>query len=73
MAGHIHPTAVVDPAAKIDPSAVIGPFAVVGPDVTIGAGSEIGPYCMVDGVTTIGRNNRFYRCLLYTSPSPRDS
>jgi len=34
---------------------------VVGPDVTIGAGSEIGPYCMVDGVTTIGRNNRFYR------------
>ncbi|MGE8641021.1 MAG: acyl-ACP--UDP-N-acetylglucosamine O-acyltransferase, partial [Achromobacter sp.] len=23
--------------------------------------TEIGPYCMVDGVTTIGRNNRFYR------------
>jgi UDP-N-acetylglucosamine acyltransferase len=33
----------------------------VGPDVTIGAGTELGPYCMVDGVTTIGRDNRFYR------------
>ena len=50
MAGNIHPTAVVDPAAKLD-----------GPNVTIGAGTEIGPYCMVDGVTTIGRDNRFYR------------
>jgi UDP-N-acetylglucosamine acyltransferase len=29
--------------------------------VTIGAGTEIGPYCMIDGVTTIGRDNRFYR------------
>jgi len=61
MSGNIHPTAVVDPAADIDSSAVIGPYSVIGPNVRIGAGTEIGPHCVIDGVTTIGRDNRFYR------------
>jgi UDP-N-acetylglucosamine acyltransferase len=61
MPGNIHPTAVVDPAAEIDSSAVIGPYTVIGPNVRIGAGTEIGPHCVIDGVTTIGRDNRFYR------------
>ena len=61
MTGHIHPTAVVDPAAEIDSSVVIGPYSVVGPQVRIGAGTEIGSHCVIDGITTIGRDNRFYR------------
>jgi UDP-N-acetylglucosamine acyltransferase len=61
MADHIHPTAVVDPAAEIDSSVVIGPYTIVGPKVRIGAGTEIGSHCVIDGVTTIGRDNRFYR------------
>lgn len=61
MTGHIHPTAVVDPAAEIDSSVVIGPYSVVGPQVRIGAGTEIGSHCIIDGATTIGRDNRFYR------------
>lgn len=61
MSGNIHPTAVVDPAAEIDSSVVIGPYTVIGPNVRIDAGSEIGPHCMVDGLTSIGRDNRFYR------------
>ena len=61
MTGHIHPTAVVDPAAEIDSSVVIGPYSVVGPQVRIGAGTEIGSHCVIDGATTIGRDNRFYR------------
>ncbi|SAI71159.1 UDP-N-acetylglucosamine acyltransferase [Bordetella ansorpii] len=61
MSGNIHPTAVVDPAARIDPTVRIGPYCVVGPDVTIGAGTELGPHCVFDGVTTVGRENRFYR------------
>jgi UDP-N-acetylglucosamine acyltransferase len=36
-------------AGNIHPTAVVDPAA------------KIGPYCMVDGVTTIGRDNRFYR------------
>jgi UDP-N-acetylglucosamine acyltransferase len=61
MSGNIHPTALVDPAAEIDSSVVIGPYAVVGPNVRIGAGTEIGSHCVLDGFTTIGRENRFYR------------
>jgi UDP-N-acetylglucosamine acyltransferase len=61
MTGHIHPTALVDPAAEIDGSVVIGPYSIVGPQVRIGAGTEIGAHCIIDGVTTIGRDNRFYR------------
>jgi UDP-N-acetylglucosamine acyltransferase len=61
MTGHIHPTAVVDPAAQIDSSVVIGPYSIIGPQVRIGAGTEIGSHCVIDGVTTIGRDNRFYR------------
>jgi UDP-N-acetylglucosamine acyltransferase len=61
MSGNIHPTAVVDPAAEIDSSVLIGPYSIVGPNVRIGANTEIGPHCVLDGVTTIGRDNRFYR------------
>ncbi|KDC14846.1 acyl-[acyl-carrier-protein]-UDP-N-acetylglucosamine O-acyltransferase [Bordetella bronchiseptica E014] len=61
MSGNIHPTAVVDPAAQIDSSVVIGPYSVVGPGVSIAAGTEVGAHCVLDGVTSIGRDNRFYR------------
>ncbi|MGY0662885.1 acyl-ACP--UDP-N-acetylglucosamine O-acyltransferase [Bordetella bronchiseptica] len=61
MSGNIHPTAVVDPAAQIDSSVVIGPYSVVGPGVSIAAGTEVGAHCVLDGVTSIGRDNRLYR------------
>lgn len=61
MSGIIHPTAIVDPAAKLDPTVSVGPYSVIGPDVSIGAGTEVGSHCVIDGVTTIGRDNRFYR------------
>jgi UDP-N-acetylglucosamine acyltransferase len=61
MAGHIHPTALVDPAAEIDSSVVVGPYSIIGPQVRIDAGTEVGAHCVIDGVTTIGRNNQFYR------------
>jgi UDP-N-acetylglucosamine acyltransferase len=57
----IHSTALVDPAAEIDPSVTIGPYAVVGPHVRIGAGTIVGPHCVIEGRTTIGRDNRFYQ------------
>ena len=61
MDGIIHPTAIVDSAAKLDPSVNVGAYSIIGPDVSIGAGTEIGSHCVIDGITTIGRNNRFYR------------
>ena len=58
---NIHPTAIVDAKAQIDGSAVIGPYAVVGPHVKVGAGTMIGAHCVVEGATTIGRDNRIFQ------------
>ncbi|MFC4161552.1 acyl-ACP--UDP-N-acetylglucosamine O-acyltransferase [Chitinimonas lacunae] len=56
----IHPSAVVHPGAELDENVEIGPFCVIGARVRIGAGSVVGPHCIIDGVTRIGRNNRFH-------------
>ena len=61
--------AVVDPTARIGADVTIGPFAVIGPDVEIGDGSWIGPHAVVNGPTTIGRDNRIYQfCSIGEAP-----
>lgn len=57
----VHPTAIVDPKAELDVSVVVGPYAVIGPSVQIGAGTTIGAHCVVEGCTTIGRDNRVFQ------------
>jgi len=56
----IHPSAVIDPKARIGANVSIGAFCVVGADVTIGDGTWIGPHVVIDGPTTIGRDNRIH-------------
>jgi len=56
----IHPTAVVHPWARIGVGVKIGPYSVIGPDVTLGDGCRVGTNVLVDGVTTLGRNNRIF-------------
>ncbi|MEO7940738.1 MAG: acyl-ACP--UDP-N-acetylglucosamine O-acyltransferase [Burkholderiaceae bacterium] len=58
---NIHPTAIVDPAAELDASVVIGPYTVIGPHVRIGSGSSVGAHCVIEGRTTIGRDNRIFQ------------
>src|SRR4029079_2337202 len=38
----------------------IGPYAVIGPEVAIGAGTRVGAHCVIEGRTTIGRDNRIF-------------
>lgn len=57
----IHPTALVAPEAQLDDSVVVGPYTVIGPDVTIGAGTTIGAHCVIEGRTTLGRDNRVFQ------------
>jgi len=72
MSGNIHPTAIVDPAAQIDSTVTIGAYSVIGPGVSIAAGTEIGPHCVFDGLTTVGRDNRFYRfCSIGGAPQDK--
>jgi len=57
----IHSTALVDPKAELDPTVSVGPYAVIGPHVRIGAGTTIGAHCVIEGRTTIGRDNRVFQ------------
>jgi UDP-N-acetylglucosamine acyltransferase len=56
----VHPTALVARGAELADSVSVGPYAMIGEKVTIGAGTSIGAHCIIDGCTTIGRDNRFF-------------
>jgi len=56
----IHPTAVVHPNARIAPDCFIGPYCVIGEHVTLGPGCQLISHVVVDGHTTLGRENQIY-------------
>lgn len=60
MPALIHPTAVIDKNAQIHPTAQIKPYAVIGAQVTIGANTVVGSHAIIDGLTTIGRDNQIF-------------
>ena len=57
----IHPTAIIDPAASLGQNVTVGAYTVIGSDVVIGDDCWIGPHVVINGPTTIGRNNRFFQ------------
>lgn len=59
MTNKIHPTAVIAKGAELGRDVTIGPYSVIGANVRIGDGTFVGPQVVIDGVTTIGRDNRF--------------
>ena len=56
----VHATAIVDPSAELAPSVTVGPYAVVGARVRVDEGTSIGAHCVIEGPTTIGRDNRIF-------------
>ena len=52
-----HPTAVVDPAAELDDDVEVGPYSVIGPKARIGKGTRIKSHVVIEGNTSIGREN----------------
>ena len=54
-----HATAVVDSKAEIANDVEIGPYSIIGPNVKIGAGTKIGSHSVIEGFTTIGKENNF--------------
>ena len=57
----IHPTAIIHPEAQIGTDVEIGPYSIIGERVSIGEGTRIGPHVVVEGPTTIGKNNTFFQ------------
>ncbi len=57
----IHPTAIVDPGAELDDSVEVGPYTLIGPHVKIGAGTRVAGHAVIEGRTTIGRDNTIFQ------------
>lgn len=56
----IHPSSIISENAIIAPGVKIGPFCTIGADVTLGEGCILHSHVVIDGYTTIGKNNEFY-------------
>lgn len=56
----IDETARVDPGARIGEGVAIGAYSVVGTGVEIGDGCTIGPHVVLQGPTTLGRDNHIH-------------
>ena len=54
----IHPTAIVADGAQIADDAIIGPYCTVSSETVIGSGTELISHVVIDGNTTLGKNNR---------------
>ena len=57
----IHPTAVIDPSAELADDVEVGAYSIIGPKVKIDTGNRIGPHVVINGPTTIGKDNIFYQ------------
>ena len=56
----IHPTAIIDPQAEVASNVEIGAYSLIGPNVKIGEGTKIHSHVVIEGWTTIGKNNEFF-------------
>ena len=57
---NIHKTAIIELGAKIHPSVKIGAYSVVNSKVSIDEGTTIASHCVIDGLTSIGKNNKIF-------------
>jgi UDP-N-acetylglucosamine acyltransferase len=57
---NIHPTAVVHPKAEVGAGCFIGPYCVIGAQVVLGEDCRLHSHIVIDGVTTIGRENEIF-------------
>ena len=68
----IHPTAIVEPGAQLGESVSIDAYSIVRAQVRIDEGTRVGPHCVIEGRTTIGRDNRIFQfCSLGAAPQDK--
>jgi UDP-N-acetylglucosamine acyltransferase len=61
MSNKIHPTAIVHDGAKIGENVEIGPYCIIGENVTIGDGTKLISHVVIEGHTTLGKNNEIHQ------------
>ncbi len=61
MSLKIHPTAIVDSRAELDSSVTVGAYSVIGANVNVDSGTTIASHVVLQGPTTIGKNNQIFQ------------
>ncbi len=61
MSASVHPTAIVDASAELGDGVRIGAYSIVGPNVKLGAGCRVGPHVVIEGCTTLGKDNEVFQ------------
>ncbi|MCF6225834.1 MAG: acyl-ACP--UDP-N-acetylglucosamine O-acyltransferase [Xanthomonadales bacterium] len=61
MKPRIHPTALIDPKAELADDVEVGAFSIIESSVKIDSGCRIGPHVILNGRTTLGKNNRIFQ------------
>ena len=56
----IHPTAVIEEGATLGKNISVGPFVYIGSNVKIGDNTTIAAHAVIEGDTSIGKNNRIF-------------
>jgi UDP-N-acetylglucosamine acyltransferase len=68
----VHPTAIIEPGAQLGQSVSIGAYSIVRAEVRIDEGTSVGPHCVIEGRTTIGRDNKIFQfCSLGAAPQDK--
>lgn len=57
----IHPSSVIEEGAIIGPNVKIGPFCFIASQVEIGEGSILKSHVVINGITKVGKNNKFFQ------------
>lgn len=61
MLTKIHPSAIIDPKAELDSSVEVGAFSIIEAGVRIDAGTKVASHVVLQGPTTIGKNNQIFQ------------
>ncbi len=56
----IHPSAIIHPKAQIGSGCDVGPYCVIGEHVTLGENCQLHSHVVIDGHTTLGRDNQVF-------------
>jgi UDP-N-acetylglucosamine acyltransferase len=56
----IHPSAIIHPKAQIGPGCELGPYCVIGEHVALGENCKLHSHVVIDGYTTLGKNNEIF-------------
>lgn len=57
----IHASAIVSDKAKLADDVEVGPYSIIGDGVEIGSGTRVDSHVVINGPTTIGKDNHIYQ------------